>query len=68
MKIFQPWTKQGFEPQTSLSIGNTKFTEKPCPVLSTVYGILIKQRIKDLWAVQKFETASLANEQCNIPS
>lgn len=43
-------------------IGNTKFTETLCPVISTVYGILMKQRFKDLCAVQKFVTASLANE------
>ena len=43
-------------------IGNTQFTEKLCPVISTVYGILMKQRFKDLCAVQKFVTVSLANE------
>jgi putative copper export protein len=52
-------------------IGNTKPIEALCPVVGTIYGMLMMQRFHQLSAVQRFITATLANEQthqkvCNI--
>jgi len=44
-------------------IGNKKSSEALCPVIATVYGMLMMQRSKELSSVQKFITAVLANEQ-----
>lgn len=44
-------------------IGNTKPIEALCPVVGTIYGMLMMQRFHQLSAVQRFITATLANEQ-----